>query len=92
MLNYILQVITDLWITICGHILHWKRLDIEVCEQVQERNKKDTETETYINNVTVTYNLGLFVCAFLGHLGRGCNTVCSLFACFNIHHLQIMIH
>ena len=39
----------DPWSLLC------KRLDNEVCEQVQERNKKDIETETvaYINNVTV---------------------------------------
>ena len=46
-----------------GSRLLWKRLDNEVCEQVQERNKTDIETETvaYINNVTVACNLGLFV-------------------------------
>ena len=51
----LLQVITDLWIT------------NEVREQVQERNKKDIETETvaYINNATVACNLGLFVCIML---------------------------
>ena len=50
-----------------------KRLGNGVCEQIQERNKKDTETETveYINNVTVACN---YVCImlFLGRFGRGC--------------------
>ena len=93
----LLQVITDLWITICGHVLLWKRLDIEVCEQVQERNKRDIETEivAYINSVTVACNFGLWGhYAFHGHFGRGCSTVrnYNLFASFNIHRLQIMIH
>ena len=41
-----------------------ERLGNEVCEQIQERNKKDTETETveYINNVTVACN---YVCIML---------------------------
>ena len=53
----LLQVITNLWITIRGHSF-CERLDNEVCKQVQERNKKDIETETvaYINNVTVACN------------------------------------
>ena len=50
----------DPWSLLC------KRLDNEVCEQVQERNKKDIETETvaYINNVTVAFCL-CALCFFL---------------------------
>ena len=44
----------DPWSLLC------KRIDNEVCEQVQERNKKDIETVAYINNVTVAFCL----CAF----------------------------
>lgn len=76
--------------------LFCKSLDNEVREQVEERNKKDIETETaaYINNLTVACNLGLFVCImlFLDVLEVAVILyVTYYFACFNIHRLHIMI-